>query len=80
MEYIHGHTIMNWLAEASSPPSFQELERRMEEQFGTDTRFKTCNTQGHTLAELLAVLQERGKIVCTDGTYRANTHNMCSHE
>lgn len=80
MAFIHGHTIMHWLSEAPEPLRFEELEQRVTEQFGAQARFKTCNSEGHTLTELLAVLLERGKIDCIEGSYRANTHQMCSHD
>ena len=80
MQTIHGHTIMHWLSEAQSPLSFSQLEARTRQEFGADVRFKTCNTKGHTLSELLAILEARGKIIADDDGYTVNAHTMCAED
>ena len=80
MQTIHGHTVMHWLSEAQSPLSFSEIEARVREQFGEQVRFKTCNTRGHTLSELLSILEARGKIIADDDGYTVNAHKMCAED
>jgi len=80
MQTIHGHTIMNWLKKAQNPLSFGQIEERTQQEFGAEVRFKTCNTDGHTLAELLAILEARGKIVADDDGYSVNAHTMCAED
>lgn len=80
MEQIHGHTILDWLGESPRPLTLSELESRTLAEFGTMPHFKTCSSEGHTLSELMAVLEERGKVVCRDGAYLAHAHLRCKHE
>lgn len=79
MNSIHGHNILNWLGESSAPLSYDELAARTAEHFGGDARFKTCNSDGHTLAELLVVLEQRGKVTKENGGYRAVAGTVCDN-
>ena len=80
MEQIHGHTIMHWLCDTAEGMSLDQLAQRVRAEFGEDARFKTCNSEGHTLAELISVLESRGKIVGDQNGYRALAHTMCANE
>lgn len=80
MSQIHGHTLMQWLAEAPQPLAFAELEARVIGAFGREARFCTCDSEGHTLAELLALLEARGKVWQQGGGYVSELQRMCTHE
>lgn len=80
MQNIHGHIILDLIGAAAEPLTFSQIESRVLEQFGTDARFKTCNSEGHTLLELIAVLEERGKLSSENGVYGVHAHKVCQEE
>jgi probable metal-binding protein len=75
---IHGHTIMRWLG--AETLSGNELAARVQREFGDDARFHTCDSQGLSLQDLLALLSQRGKVRQLGTGWTADLSKMCGDE
>jgi len=64
---------------ADKPLSRKQLENRIEELYGAETRFYTCSVEGMTLEHLIDFLERRGKITVDNDLIRAHRDKMCSH-
>ena len=78
MVNVHGHAVMQWLVEAPHPLSLAEIENRVAAAFGPAVRFHTCDTGGHTLSELLALLEARGKVWPVGACYASERRRLCA--
>jgi probable metal-binding protein len=68
MESIHGHELMNWMAEQMPMPR-PVLLTQAGAKFGFDAVFHTCSHTGLSLAQLVDLLENKGKVGDTqDGT------------
>lgn len=73
---VHGHVILNWLADA--PLTINEMQDRCTSEFGAAPQFHTCDTTGLSLTALLGLLAERGKIVKAGSGWRSDMTQVCA--
>ncbi len=77
-EPVHGHEIITLIHELQ-PITFGQLRRTVDQRYG-DAGFHACAGGEMTLEQLLAFLQQRGKVVERDGRYYGQVHLMCDHD
>lgn len=77
---IHGHEVMNFMLEQSGGFSRQSLLLTVEERFGVEARFHTCSAKDLTAAQLIDLLEAKGKFVATEGgLFTTQADRICSH-
>jgi len=60
---IHGHQVMEMMAESGKTYTKQTLKAEIATHFGEDARFHTCMGSDLTADQLLTFLASKGKLV-----------------
>jgi probable metal-binding protein len=76
---IHGHEVLDMIAEAERPFSRAELIAEIESEFGPDARYHTCSIEGLSAAELVEFLVSRGKLHGDDEGLSLDPSKICQH-
>jgi|GEM_PF-753111 len=80
-EIVHAHDVLHLMVGACRPLPRMHLLLSMEAYFGHEARYVTCqDPDGLTAEELIAVLEDRSKIVMTEGGYIPNFGQSCDHD
>jgi len=72
---VHGHAVLDWIAANPLPP--EQIQKFLEDHFGSATRFHTCSRQGLSLEELISFFYEKKKICVRDGFVRIVGEHIC---
>lgn len=74
-ESIHGHQVMEMMAESDKAFSKQALKVAIASQFGEDARFHTCTSNDLTSEDLIDFLASKGKFIeSAEGLSMAKEH------
>ena len=76
---IHGHDVMHFMLEAGGSFTKQSLRDAVEQHFGADTRFHTCSAEGMTAAQLIDLLEAKGKFVASESGFTTQSDKICAH-
>ena len=76
---IHGHAVIDMVAEAGRAFTRRELVAAIESRFGAEARFHTCADEGLTADGLVGFLVSRGKLVGDDGALALDASQICEH-
>lgn len=76
---IHGHDVMHFMLERGGSFTKQSLCEAVEQHFGADTRFHTCSAEGLTAAQLIDLLESKGKFVPADNGFNTEAAKICRH-
>lgn len=76
---IHGHEIIDLVSKQPDGLNLAQLTETVAKQFGGMPRFYTCSSEGMTLDELLAFLDERGKVRLQGDSVYPGKSEPCNH-
>lgn len=76
---IHGHEVMHLMLELGGSFSKQSLRDAVEQHFGAEARFHTCSAQEMNAAQLIDLLEAKGKFVATERGFNTEAERICSH-
>ncbi|PKF61931.1 DUF2492 domain-containing protein [Psychromonas sp. psych-6C06] len=76
-ESIHGHQVIEMIAQSKKTFSKTELKERIEEKFGKNSRFHTCMGSDLSADELIEFLSEKGKIIESDAGLSMPLKHLC---
>lgn len=79
-EQIHGHDIMELIAEYPEGIATGTIADIVAGEFGTGARFFTCSAENMSLTELLAFLGERDRVQLREGFVFPGGSPACSHD
>lgn len=79
MESIHGHEVMQLIADSTEARSQAGWIAAIGEKFGADARFHTCSAENLSAPELLQFLAERGKFAEQAGGITLDASEICDH-
>lgn len=74
---LHGHKVLDILSEQSF--TREQLKMYLDEQYGSDILFHTCQSEGLDFDTLFDFFIKMGKVTCTDGQYTHKSENQCAH-
>ena len=78
-EQIHGHAVLEMVADAGHSYSLESLRAAIDERFGPDARFYTCSAQDLTAEQLIGFLYSRGKFRLVDDCFTTDRSVLCDH-
>lgn len=74
-ESIHGHQVMEMMAQSEKSYTTSALKLAIADKFGEEARFHTCMGSDLTADDLIEFLASKGKLVAsTDGVKLAESH------
>ncbi len=73
-DLIHGHEILNHLAECDAPQPVEALKQK----FGANSRFTNCKGNEFSFDELITFLHQRGKIALTPEGITVYKEKICN--
>lgn len=76
---IHGHDVMEMMLEMKGGFTKEGLEIAIQERFGEDARFHTCSAENMTAAELITLLEKKGKFIQEGAGFNTSPDKICSH-
>jgi len=80
MNSIHGHEVMQMMAESGRSYSRPELVQAIHDRFGADARFHTCSSEQLTPDQLIDFLESRGKFTSSPAGLGMNAADLCQHD
>ena len=75
---VHAHDVLNMIAASETGYTRASLAEAMRGRFGPDARFQTCSGGGMTAEELVAFIDERGKLAGPDHALRLAPDGSCA--
>jgi probable metal-binding protein len=79
MNQIHGHEVMEMMLTSGKIYTKDALVNDIITKFGQDARFCTCSADNMTAEQLVAFLDDKGKLVQRDGGFQTSQDVMCQH-
>lgn len=76
-ESIHGHQVMQMMANSAKTYTKSELQAQIAATFGEHARFHTCMDSDLSSAELIDFLTSKGKFIESEQGVSLPTENMC---
>ena len=78
-ESIHGHRVLEMITAGDLYTKTSLLEK-INNQFGSSTRFHTCSLNNLRAGELIDMFRGKGKFVGPDEGFSTIGENTCDHE
>ncbi|MFG0248809.1 MAG: YecH family metal-binding protein [Phycisphaeraceae bacterium JB051] len=78
-QQVHGHEVMQMIADANEPITESQLKEQIEAIYGPNPTFFACAIQDVDLQGILTFLKARGKVVETDGKLTTDIGLKCDH-
>jgi probable metal-binding protein len=79
MNQIHGHEVMEMMLASGKTYTRESLIADILGKFGTEARFHTCSAENMTAEQLVAFLDDKGKLLPRDGGFQTSQDVMCQH-
>lgn len=79
MEQIHGHQVMQMIVKEGLSHTRASLVSKIEETFGSATRFRTCSAEGMTAEEMVMLFEQKGKFSSEDYKMDPAAGHQCGH-
>lgn len=76
-ESIHGHQVMEMMAESEQNYSKTQLKTDIADRFGEDARFHTCMGSDLTADDLIEFLASKGKFVESEEGISMPKDHLC---
>lgn len=70
---------MHFMLERGGSFTKQSLRAAVEQHFGADVRFHTCSAEGLTAAQLIDLLESKGKFVPAESGFNTEADKICRH-
>ena len=80
MESVHGHELINLIAQANKPLTIEEIKEMAQTKIGNDIRYYTCSDSSMDLDEMINFLLVREKLIRKNEGYMINFGNVCDHD
>ena len=77
MTSVHGHEVMQMIAESGRSFTRAELVQAIKERFGAGVRFHTCAAEGLTPEALIDFLESRGKFTISPAGMAIDAGDIC---
>jgi probable metal-binding protein len=74
---VHGHEVMQMMAESGRSYTRAELIQAIHDKFGADVRFHTCSSEQLSPDELIDFLESRGKFTTSSAGVGMNPADLC---
>jgi probable metal-binding protein len=74
---IHGHQVMQMMADSGKTYTRSELQLQIALNFGADARFHTCMDSDLSSADLVGFLTAKGKFVESEQGISLATEDLC---
>lgn len=78
-ESIHGHEVLHFMLENPAGFTRESLEAAIIARFGADARFHTCSAEEMTAAQLIDLLEKKGKFVPVGDGFNTEAGMICAH-
>ena len=79
-QQIHGHEVMEMMANSGLSYTKESLQEAIGEKFGNDARFFTCSAENMTPVELIVFLEGCGRFFVNKNGLSTDHSKICSHE
>jgi len=79
MESIHGHEVMQMIADAHQSFTRSNLITEINRKFGETARFHTCSVENLTATGLVDFLTSKGKLQCDGESMSLDATTTCNH-
>ena len=79
MSSIHGHEVLQMMLASGKHYTLDSLEAAICARFGVDARFHTCSAQNLSAAELVDVLQKKGKFIAEEAGFNTRESKICRY-
>lgn len=76
---IHGHAVMDLILASRRAFSRDSLVAYIEQQFGANARFCTCSAAGLSAGDLVALLEQKGKLSGPADAMTVDVTRVCRH-
>lgn len=76
-ESIHGHQVMQMMANSGKTYTKSELQAQIALNFGEDARFHTCMDSDMSSADLIDFLTSKGKFIESEQGFSLPKENIC---
>ena len=80
MKKIHGHDLINLIAQKETAMSLQEIKEAAEKDLGQDVSYFTCSESSMNTDEMIKFLLDRHKLIKKDMCYVINLGEVCDHD
>ena len=80
MEKIHGHELINLIAQKETAMSLKEIKEAAEKDLGQDVSYFTCSESSMNIEQMIQFLVERRKLIKKDNGYVINSGEVCDHD
>jgi probable metal-binding protein len=76
---IHGHEVLDFIAESRQALAQSEWVAAIEAEFGPDARYHTCSAENLSAAGLVEFLVARGKLAGDATALALDASQICHH-
>ncbi len=79
MQKIHGHKIIEFLNTMEQTIDKIGMIKAIDGEFGVDSSYHNCSTDGMTSEEIISFFEKKGKISFTEAGFKFGVPLGCKH-